>query len=66
MNCWAPDVKYSSKFEHQDRKNNKIMRENKIMLKKIHQVESQYPTRAFLEGWKKIHSAVEHHARFFN
>lgn len=66
MDCWAPNIKYSSKLENQDRRNNIIMRENRIMLKKIHQVESQYSTRAFLEGWKKIHKAVEHHARFSN
>jgi len=59
VDCWAPDIKYNSKLENQDRKNNIIMRENRIMLKKIHQVESQYPTRIFLEDWKKIHEAVE-------
>ncbi|EFN70932.1 E3 SUMO-protein ligase RanBP2 [Camponotus floridanus] len=64
VDCWAPDIKYNSKLENQDRKNNIIMRENRIMLKKIHQVESQYPTRAFLEDWKKIHEAVGHHARY--
>ncbi|XP_029665566.1 E3 SUMO-protein ligase RanBP2-like [Formica exsecta] len=64
VDCWAPDIKYKSKFGDQDRKNNVIMRENRIMLKKIRQAESQYPTRAFLKAWKKIHEAVEHHARY--
>ncbi|XP_070156396.1 peptidyl-prolyl cis-trans isomerase [Polyergus mexicanus] len=64
VDCWAPDVKYKSKFGDQDRKNNVIMRENRIMLKKIRQAESQYPTRAFLKAWKKIHEAVEHHTRY--
>lgn len=66
MDCWAPDIKYKSKFEDQDRRNNVIMQENRIMLKKIRQVESQYPTRAFLKGWKSMYEAVEHRARLFN
>ncbi|KAL6267846.1 hypothetical protein P5V15_000918 [Pogonomyrmex californicus] len=63
VNCWAPDVKYKSRLENQENKNNIIMRKNRIMLKKIRQAESQYPTRAFLKNWKSMHEAIEHHAR---
>ncbi|KYM95507.1 E3 SUMO-protein ligase RanBP2 [Cyphomyrmex costatus] len=63
VHCWAPDVKYKSKFEDQERKNNIIMQKNKIILKKIRQAESQYPARAFVKKWKRMHEAVEHHAR---
>ncbi|KAL6422631.1 hypothetical protein ACFW04_010691 [Cataglyphis niger] len=64
VNCWAPDIRYKTKLGDQDRKNNIIMRENRIILKKIRQAESQYPTREFLRAYKKIHEAVEHHARY--
>jgi len=66
VDCWGPDVKYKSKFEDQDRKNNVIMQKNKIMLKKICQAESQYPARRFLKKWKSMHEAVEHRARLLN
>lgn len=66
MDCWAPDVKYKSKFEDQKRKNNIIMRKNRIILKKIRQAESQYPARTFLKMWKSMHEAVEHRARLSN
>ncbi|CAL1676347.1 unnamed protein product [Lasius platythorax] len=66
VDCWAPDIKYKSKFEDQDRRNNVIMQENRIMLKKIRQVESQYPTRAFLKGWKSMYEAVEHRSRYIS
>lgn len=64
VDCWAPDIKYRSKFEDQDCKNKEIMRENRIMLKKIRQVESQYPTHEFLKGWKSMHEEVKHRARY--
>lgn len=66
MDCWAPDVKYKTKFPDQDRKNDVIMRKNKIMLKKIRQAESQYSARAFLKNWKSMHETVEHRARLPN
>ncbi|TGZ53032.1 peptidyl-prolyl cis-trans isomerase 3 [Temnothorax longispinosus] len=66
VDCWAPDVRYKSKFEDQERKNNIIMRKNRIMLKKIRQAESQYPTRAFLKNWKNMHEALEHRARYIS
>ncbi|KAG5313030.1 PPIA isomerase, partial [Pseudoatta argentina] len=61
VNCWAPDVKYKSKFEDQERRNNIIMKDNKLILKKICLAESQYPTRTFMRKWKRMHEAVEHH-----
>ncbi|XP_018307748.1 peptidyl-prolyl cis-trans isomerase [Mycetomoellerius zeteki] len=66
VDCWAPDFKYKSKFEDQERRNNIIMRKNKIMLKKICQAESQYPSRAFVKNWKRMHEAVEHRARYIS
>ncbi|RLU19132.1 hypothetical protein DMN91_009490 [Ooceraea biroi] len=64
VDCWAPDFKYKTSFDDQDRRNNVIMRENKVMLKKIRQAESQYPARVFLKQWRSTHEAVEHRARF--
>ncbi|XP_029160034.1 E3 SUMO-protein ligase RanBP2-like [Nylanderia fulva] len=64
VDCWAPDIEYKSKLENQNLKNKIIMRENEIMLKKIRQVESEYPTREFLKDWKSMHEAVEHRARY--
>ncbi|XP_036140808.1 peptidyl-prolyl cis-trans isomerase [Monomorium pharaonis] len=66
VNCWAPDIKYKSKFQDQDYKNNIIMQKNRVMLKKIHQAKSQYPARKFLEKWKSMHETVEHHARYIS
>ncbi|XP_026828455.1 photosynthetic NDH subunit of lumenal location 5, chloroplastic [Ooceraea biroi] len=63
VDCWAPDFKYKTSFDDQDRRNNVIMRENKVMLKKIRQAESQYPARVFLKQWRSTHEAVEHRAR---
>ncbi|KYN28878.1 E3 SUMO-protein ligase RanBP2 [Trachymyrmex cornetzi] len=66
VDCWMPDVKYKSKFEDQERRNNIIMQNNKIILKKICQAESQYPARALVKKWKRMHEAVEHRARYIS
>ncbi|XP_072754666.1 peptidyl-prolyl cis-trans isomerase E [Anoplolepis gracilipes] len=64
VDCWAPDIRYKSNLEDQERKNNIIMRENRIMLKKIRQAESQYPTRTLLKDWKRMQETVKHRARY--
>ncbi|XP_011705583.1 PREDICTED: peptidyl-prolyl cis-trans isomerase, chloroplastic-like [Wasmannia auropunctata] len=66
VDCWAPDVKYKSKFGDQECRNHIIMQKNKILLKKICQAESQYPTRMFLKNWKRLHEAVEHRAKYIS
>ncbi|KAK2587747.1 hypothetical protein KPH14_003855 [Odynerus spinipes] len=54
VNCWQKKTIHKTKIETQHLDNEKIMKENKELLKKIHQVSSQYTAADFINSWKYL------------
>ncbi|XP_076161743.1 uncharacterized protein LOC143143859 [Ptiloglossa arizonensis] len=54
VDCWQPRINFQSNLEHPEAVNNMIKKSNQILLKRIREASSKYPTAELIKSWKSL------------